>query len=235
MFNLLAILGTLSFLFTINDIHLEDFVRKPESISKSVVVKTYAKSNSKKQITKPDVNYKNTVSAYIIESEVPPELLVSPTAVPTPSPKNDGTWGKAKQLSEHTWTIAVGQDSQMASPGEILNALNAYRNTKGRGNLDWDQQLADYSQQRSDLFNNNQKLDDHAGFMSYFTQDKMKEMGLRGVGENSAVGYTLTGTHFIEWVFAGDAPHDNNQLNGNWNVAGIAISGNAVNIIFGVR
>ena len=240
MFNLLTVLASLVLLASFN-------VKLPNLPGRTPSKLIVANSDSNSNLKKPKISARDNkpgkvaFSAYIVEAEVPPELLISPTLTPVPTivPENKdnsgSTWGKARQLSEHTWTIDVGQDGQMASPQEILNALNNYRKTKGREVLSMDHSLASYSQTRADLFNKNQKLDDHAGFMSYFTQDKIREMGLRGVGENSAVGYTLSGTHLIEWVFAADAPHDNNQLNSSWNVVGIATSGNAVNLDFGAK
>ncbi|MCL4415336.1 MAG: CAP domain-containing protein [Actinobacteria bacterium] len=235
IFNLLVIITSFSFLVSLNSFS-SGSDKKANKLSESIIEKSYAKGL-------PEVKgktSKNSLNADVVEEEVPLEMLITPTAVPTvvpvvqeQSPKDD--WGKAQQLTEHTWTIKVGQDGQLAGAQEIFNALNNYRNNKGKGSLGWEQSLADFAKTRADQFNREQKLDDHAGFMSYFSQDKMREMGLRGAGENSAVGYNMTGTHLIEWVFAGDPDHDGNQLNSAWNVVGIATSGNAVNFIFGTK
>lgn len=206
------------------------------------VIKTQAKPASTKKISRK-IN-RILIDGYVVTQEqAPAELLAKLTVTPVVTgavnaevagASND-SWGKAKQVSEHTWTMNVGEDEQMASSREVFEALNKYRQVKGKSTLSWDQSLADYSQSRADKFNNDKKLDEHAGFSSYFTQDKMKEMGLSGVGENSAVGYVLNGTHLIEWVFAADAPHDDNQLNSSWNVVGVGVSGNAVNLIFATK
>ncbi len=201
--------------------------------SKPVVVKKINKRISKVLINGYVVTQEQASEELLAKLTVTPAITGAVNAE-VAGASND-SWGKAKQISEHTWTMNVGQDEQMASPREVFDALNKYRQVKGKSTLNWDQALADYSQGRAEKFNNDKKLDEHAGFSAYFTEDKMKEMGLRGVGENSSIGYILGGTHLIEWIFAGDAPHDNNQLNSSWNVVGVGISGSSVNLIFATK
>lgn len=168
-------------------------------------------------------------------------LPLKPTKIITPQPIRvvddpnlPKEWGVAKQIGEHTWTMRVGQDSVMATPKEILVALNDYRRRNGVAELMWDEKLTAYAQNRADFFETNQRLDSHVGFGDYLeNQDGFNKLGFNAVGENSSYGYTMTGTHLIEWIFAGDEPHNKNQLNKDWAYVGVGVNGNAVDIIFG--
>ncbi len=143
-------------------------------------------------------------------------------------------WGISKQLSEHTWTIRVGQDATNGTAQEIFVALNNYRQRYGKGTLNWDENLANYAQSRAVYFVSKGDLDSHAGFSDYINnQDGFHKLGFMSLGENSSYGYTLEAVHLIEWVYAGDKPHDDNQLNSEWTHVGIGVSGGASNLIFG--
>jgi len=145
-----------------------------------------------------------------------------------------GDWGVATQVDEHTWTMQVGDDDRMATPQEIVTALNTYRQKHGKGSLTWDDGLASYAQQRAVYFLSIKKLDGHAGFTDFVnTQDGFHKLGFGGLGENSSYGYQLEGVHLIEWVYAGDKPHNDNQLDSNWSHVGIGVSGTATDLIFG--
>ncbi|HVT01430.1 MAG TPA: CAP domain-containing protein [Patescibacteria group bacterium] len=174
---------------------------------------------------------------YITSSTLPPvsPVVLSPTPTtppkPTPTPE---VWGVAKQIDNHTWTMNVGQDKKMASAQEIFSALNNYRKQKGSGQLTWDNNLANFAQKRADTFASIKGLDGHAGFNSYFSnQDNLKGIGFWGVGENSSYGYEMEAVHLIEWVFAGDGPHDKNQLDPTWTHVGVGVNGTSVDLIFG--
>lgn len=143
-------------------------------------------------------------------------------------------WGTSKQLSEHTWTIRVGQDTKNGTAQEILVALNNYRQRHGKGTLTWHDALGNYAQSRAEYFVSKGDLDSHAGFNDYVNnQDGFNKLGFMSLGENSSIGYTLEGVHLIEWVYAGDKPHDDNQLDGQWTHVGIGVSGTATDLIFG--
>jgi uncharacterized protein YkwD len=145
-----------------------------------------------------------------------------------------GEWGSAQQIDEHTWTLKVGTDARNASAQEILTALNAYRQKRGKGTLAWDDKLASFSQSRAVHFTSIGNLDSHAGFSDYINnQDGFHKLGFMSLGENSSYGYTLEGVHLIEWVYAGDKPHDDNQLNSDWTHVGIGVDGVATNLVFG--
>ena len=141
--------------------------------------------------------------------------------------------GKAKQVSEHSWTMKIGYDSRMATPNEIFEALNTYRLKHGRNVLSWDNRLSDYAAQRSQYFTQIGNLDDHAGFAEYVkSEENVRKLGFYWLGENSSYGYHLEGVHLIEWVYAGDQPHDDNQLNPDWTHVGIGVDGNQTDLIF---
>ena len=143
-------------------------------------------------------------------------------------------WGVAKQIDDVTWTIKVGQDEQMGTPKEILAALNVYRNRHAANSLEWDTNLASYAQERAAYFASIKGLDQHKGFIEYTkSEENMRKLGFWGVGENASYGYTLEATHLIEWVFAGDEPHDKNQRDTQWTHVGIGVEGSGVAIIFG--
>jgi uncharacterized protein YkwD len=143
-------------------------------------------------------------------------------------------WGKAKQISEHSYTMNVGFDDRMATPQEILTALNSYRQKHGRNSLNWDDRLADYASFRAKYFTSINNLDDHAGFEEYVNnEDNLKKLGFWWVGENSSFGYRLEAVHLIEWVYAGDKPHDDNQLSSDWTHVGIGVDGYQTDLIFG--
>lgn len=153
----------------------------------------------------------------------------NPAAVPTTT-----EWGVAKQVGDHTYTINVGNDSNMASPSEVFQALNAYRSAKGSGQLSWDDKLAGYAQQRADYFKNISNVDGHAGFNSYLENENgFDQLGFMRLGENSYYGGALTGTHLIEWVFSQSPGHDANQLDSGWSHVGIGTTGSSVNLVFG--
>ncbi|GEM_PF-1015398 len=166
-----------------------------------------------------------------------------PISSPTPTPKKlseiiptvlPGEWGVAKQLSEHTWTMKIGMDSKMATPQELFERLNTYRYIHSRGSLRWDDRLAKYAQSRTQTFTSIGKTDGHAGFIDYVhNEENVRKLGFWSVGENSSYGYKLEAIHIIEWVYAGDKPHNDNQLNSRWTHVGIGVDGTQTDFIFG--
>jgi uncharacterized protein YkwD len=163
----------------------------------------------------------------------------TPTPIPTnakpvsDSEKTKGVWGVAERIDEYTYTMQVEQDPVMGSAQEILTALNSYRQRHGSGPLSWDDKLADFAKSRANFFIEKNTLDSHAGFLDYVNnQDGFKKLGFYSVGENSSLGFNLTGVHLIEWVYAGDEGHNNNQLNKDWQYVGIGVNGTATDVIF---
>ncbi len=152
----------------------------------------------------------------------------------TPAPTDSGPWGVATQIDAHTWTMKVGFDSRMATPKEILDALNNYRSIHGSGYLAWDDNLAAFAQERADYFNRIKSTDEHAGFNDYLNNpDNVRKLNFYTLGENSSYGFQLLGVHLIEWMYAGDSAHNDNQLNPAWTHVGIGVSGTATDLIFG--
>ena len=158
-----------------------------------------------------------------------------PRTLPSPQPTADSTpWGKAQQIDADTYTMKIQLDPTMATPQDVLSALNHYRATKGAQQLTWDNNLADFAQSRAVYLESTHSTDNHQGFIDFLdNQNGYDKLGFTWLGENISYGYRLEGVHLIEWIFAGDAPHDDNQLNNRWNYAGIGIKGTAVSIIFG--
>jgi uncharacterized protein YkwD len=173
-----------------------------------------------------------------ILTTITPAPMISPTLTkkinkPIPTVDNE-PWGVSKQIDEVTWTLKVGEDESMATAREIYNALNEYRKTKGSQILTWDDKLGNYAQERAKYLNSIKDVDKHAGFNDYLeNQDCFNKLGFTMLGENISYGPKLSGVHIIEWVYAGDKPHDNNQLDNKWNYVGIGVDGLANCVIFG--
>lgn len=163
-------------------------------------------------------------------------ILPRPTATarPKPSPTDSTPWGVAEQINDVTWRMKVTADDRMATPQEVLQALNTYRQVHGAGALTWDDNLAAFAQTRAVHLYEIKSTDGHQGFKDYVaSDDNVKKLGFWSLGENIAYGYKLYGVHIIEWIFAGDKPHDDNQLNKDWTHVGIGIDGTAIAILFG--
>ena len=159
---------------------------------------------------------------------LPTKSLISPLPTDTAEP-----WGVAKQIDEHTWTMKIGEDPTMAIPEEILSALNQYRSRYGSQILIPDVKLSAYAQSRVDYFYQNKTIDSHAGFNHFIqNEDGFNKLGFTYLGENISYGYRLNGVHLIEWLYAGDEPHNKNQLDSKWDHVGIAVKGTSTCLIF---
>ena len=129
--------------------------------------------------------------------------------------------------------MKIKPDPQMATPQDIFQALNEYRRTYGSSVLTWNTKLADYAQSRAKFFVANKGLDSHQGFNNYLTNDNgFDQLGFTALGENASYGYRLNGVHLIEWIYAGDEPHDQNQKDNRWAYVGIGVNGTASCLIF---
>lgn len=167
---------------------------------------------------------------------------LSPTPIPQSTPfvlppkfipSDTAPWGIATQIGEYTWTMKVNQDPVMATPLEIFHALNYYRRNHGVSDLTWDEKLADYAHSRALFFHQQQKLDSHVGFQDFLeNQDGFSKLGFNRLGENASFGYRMTGTHLIEWIYAGDEPHNLNQLDSRWAYVGVGVVDTASCLIF---
>lgn len=158
-----------------------------------------------------------------------------PTKTPTQAPSNQNSpQYTAEKIDDVTWKVKdVANDTTMASPQDIVNALNSYRGEKGKGNLTVDINLSTFAQERANLFSSNGSLDSHAGFQSYMNNGGFEKSGFNGLGENSAMlSGPMSGEKIIKNIFGADPPHDGNQLD-DWTHVGVGVSGNAVNVNFG--
>lgn len=180
----------------------------------------------------------------IIPTPAPQPTTTPPPILPTKNPlppeiniiqsDDNEPWGVAKQIDEHTWSIKVKNDERMATPLEIFEALNYYRINNGRNPLTWVPKLADYAQSRATYLNQIKENDNHQGFYNFLTnEDGYHKLGFYQLGENTCYGYQLLGVHLIEWIFAGDKSHNDNQLDSRWGFVGIGVDGLAVSLIFG--
>ncbi|MDO8270267.1 MAG: CAP domain-containing protein [Candidatus Levybacteria bacterium] len=191
----------------------------------------------------------------IVEVTIGPTIAptVTPTNKPTPTPtirpKNTptsipqqqeptttATSGQytAEKINDVTWRVKnVKNDDNMASPQDIVNALNSYRGERGKPNLTVDGNLASYAQDRANLFASNGSLDSHAGFRNYMDNGGFDKAGFNSLGENSAyISGPMNGDKIIRSIFGADSSHDGNQLD-NWTHVGVGVNGNAVNVNFG--
>jgi len=154
--------------------------------------------------------------------------------IPTPKPTDSEPWGVSRQINEHTWTIKIGEDQKMATSKEIFDALNEYRKVHSSQVLTWDEKLVNYAQERAVYLNGKKSVDQHAGFDDFLNnQDGFNKLGFTSLGENISYGFRLNGTHVIEWMYAGDKPHNDNQVDNRWNYVGIGVNGLATCLIFG--
>lgn len=161
------------------------------------------------------------------------KFVPTATPTPTPTPVSEQKYGRSRQIGEYTWTIDVGEDDRAGTADEIFQALNEYRKKHGRGTLQWDDALASFARSRAEKFASEKKTDSHAGFKDYLNnQDGFNKLGFMRIGENSSYGYKVLGVHLIEWVYAGDQPHDENQLSTNWSHVGVGVSGLATDLVF---
>jgi len=166
-----------------------------------------------------------------IKPTISPIKLVKPTETHTNN--SEDLWGVARQIDEHTWTLRIGEDSRMTTKEELLDALNNYRGLQGSRSLTWDNNLTAFAQGRADYFNKIKKLDGHKGFEAYLSnEDNVRALGYSSYGENSSSGYKLIGVHLIEWVYAADKDHNDNQLDPSWTHVGIGINGTETDLIF---
>jgi len=166
-----------------------------------------------------------------------PVITAAPTkkmVTKTPAETDTRPWGVAQQIDEVTWTLRVGNDEKMATAGEILTALNHYRQRYGSQILTWDDNLAQLARKRAKDINVAKTTDKHVGFKNFMeNEDGFNKLGFNSVGENIAWGYKLNGVHTIEWMYGGDEAHNNNQLDNKWNYVGIGVDGLASCLIFG--
>jgi uncharacterized protein YkwD len=164
---------------------------------------------------------------------VPTTEIKKKISEPTPTVDNS-PWGVAKQVDEVTWTMKVGEDEVMTTPKEIFTALNEYRKRYGSQVLNWDNKLTDFAQNRAKFLNGIKSVDKHEGFKNYLeNEDGFNKLGFTALGENISYGYKLNGVHVIEWMYAADKPHNDNQLDNKWNYVGIGVEGLSTCLIFG--
>jgi len=172
-----------------------------------------------------------------------PSPTTTPTPKPlptnTPTPTNTPAGGtknySAEKISDTTYKVHnVANDSSMASPQDIFNALNSYRASHGVGGLSWDAKLADLASSRANIFASRGSLDGHAGFRDFMNNGGFDKAGFNGLGENSAfLSGPMNGERIIKEIFGADGDHDGNQLNGAWTHAAVGVNGNAINVNFG--
>ena len=181
-------------------------------------------------------------SALQIPTPTPtPTIYISPSPTLIPKPKIKPTtigdtspWGVSQQIGDVTWTMKIAPDSHMGTPQEILLALNDYRIRFGSQPLTRNDNLASYAQSRADYLASIKTTDSHTGFNDYLNnQDGFNKLGFTWLGENISYGFHLEAVHLIEWMYAGDQPHNENQLNNRWNYVGIGVNGTATALIFG--
>ncbi len=161
---------------------------------------------------------------------------VTSNTTPTTKPVETANNPKytAQKIGDTTWRVEnVTNDSNMASAQDIVNALNSYRGSHGKGNLTVDSTLTSLAQDRANLFSSNGSLDSHAGFRSYMDNGGFGKSGFNSLGENSAMlSGPMNGDKIVRQIFGADPSHDGNQLD-DWTHIGVGISGNAVNVNFG--
>ncbi len=185
-------------------------------------------------VVKPTEEIIKTITPTMVLEIKPSEIVIPQKIVEKPiNVGYTGEWGVSQQIDEHTWTMRVGMDSKMATPSEIFEALNNYRQKYGSQKLRWNQKLVDYAQSRAEYIEEQGSVDGHAGFIDFLdNQDGYNKLGFNQLGENISYGFQLEGVHLIEWMYAGDKPHDDNQKAQQWDHVGIGVAGTATCLIF---
>lgn len=145
-------------------------------------------------------------------------------------------WGMATKVegTRYGWSMKIENDFHMGTVQELFGAINAYRLKKDKSKLEWSESLALFAQKRADELNKNGGVDEHRGFKDYIRYSGNRiDLGFMRLGENTSCGYRMTAIHMIEWIFAGDIPHDENQLNSRWTHVGIGVNNTCVSLVFG--
>lgn len=170
-----------------------------------------------------------------VTAKITPEIKIKPTLTPQPLAIADTTpWGIAQQIDEHTWQLRIQMDEKMATANEVLTALNEYRRIHGSGPVAWDERLANYALERAKYFTSIKNVDKHQGFEEKLKDEQgFRDLGFWSLGENASYGYRLEAVHLIEWMYAADKDHNQNQLEPRWTHVGIGIDGVATCLIFG--
>ncbi|MEI6327106.1 MAG: hypothetical protein WCO78_03195 [Candidatus Roizmanbacteria bacterium] len=177
-------------------------------------------------------------------SPIPTTLAMLPTSTAAPIPTTPPLkipaviptmqWGVASKIADHLYQINVGKDPIMSTPAELTDALNLYRKLHNVSELQNNDGLCHFADVRIYELSDLGKLDAHEGFKKYLdNQDNWSSLpGLVSIGENNSIGYRLTGTHLVEWIFDADEEHRSNQLDPNWNQVCVRIQGTIVEILF---
>lgn len=179
------------------------------------------------------VFYKDTIDSAPVSIDLAYEKSTETQApITTPTP----TSSDVTRIGSYTYQVRIGSDERMATPSEVKDALNEYRQSHGKSALVWDDGLAEYAHTRAKYFYENQILDEHEGFRTFVNYENgFEKLGFDSLGENSAYlsGGELMARTIIEQLFASDIYHDNNQLDAKWTHVGIGIENLAINVIFG--
>lgn len=200
-----------------------------DSIPEIVFVKQVQAVNfSKKNFQPVIIEDKATL---VLSVEIADEKKELPKTTIAPTINLDDTNTKVNNIKDEN----NGKKAEN-SPSEntFFTALNAYRQKNGKPSLSWDEKLAEYAQNRAEIFKTSGGLDSHAGFNDYIqNQDGFKKLGFLALGENSGYGLTQDAEYIVEEVYGKSPSHNENQLNSKWSHVGIGASDTATNFIFG--
>jgi len=202
-----------------------------------IIIGLYKNLDKFREIVDPEIRQIIKINPTPIKKEekivAPVKKIEKKTVLPTPTVDNE-PWGVAKQIDDVTWVMKIGEDEKMATAKEIFEALNEYRKRHGSQVLTWDEKLVSFAQTRAKYLNGMKSVDKHEGFKNYLeNEDGFDKLGFTSLGENISYGYRLNGVHIIEWMYAADKPHNDNQLDNRWNYVGIGVDGLATCLIFG--
>lgn len=126
----------------------------------------------------------------------------------------------------------INPQPQPPSAQELFSALNNYRQRNGKRTLNWEGSIANYAQNRANLFTSLGDTDNHTGFENDLKNGLYFQLGFYGFGENSSYGYITDAKTIIESHFGSSPAHNENMLNEKWEYGGIGINGSAIDIIF---
>ncbi len=123
------------------------------------------------------------------------------------------------------------EPERMATPGEIVAAINNYRAKNGRPALGVDDFLMGYAQERSNYFTSIGKIDNHEQFFKDIHESRFSSY--YSLGENSSYTGAMSAERLVEEVFKNSAGHDENQLSTQWTHVGVGVNGYYIDVVYG--
>lgn len=128
-----------------------------------------------------------------------------------------------ENIGDNIYRAQFKESSNLASPQEILNEVNNYRNRQGKADLIWHDGLASWAYNRAVYFTEISNVDSHIGYKDQ-ANTKGNEMGFGVTGEVSAFGLKIDAYTLINDAFSQDDPHRSIILDSEFTYIGIGVA-----------